>query len=266
MSRQLPRFRRYGSPPYQIVVVHGGPGAPGEVAPVARELADEWGVLEPLQSQTSIAALVLELKTLLEQQASLPVVLIGHSWGAWLSIILAAHHPQLVKKLILVSSGSLDEAYRYEMDATRLQRLSAEEREELQRVNLCLDDDACADQESAFARFGTLMSRLDGFDPITTKSDILEYQYRIYRTVWPEAVALRASGELLCLAGAIECPVLAIHGNYDAHPAAGVREPLAQVVKEFRFILLARCGHTPWRERWAREAFYRILRAELTKG
>jgi pimeloyl-ACP methyl ester carboxylesterase len=47
----------------------------------------------------------------------------------------------------------------------------------------------------------------------------------------------------------IECPVVAIHGDYDPHPADGVRIPLSNVLKDFRFILLGKCGHVPWFER-----------------
>jgi pimeloyl-ACP methyl ester carboxylesterase len=57
--------------------------------------------------------------------------------------------------------------------------------------------------------------------------------------------------------------VVAIHGDYDPHPAAGVQRPLAAVLADFHFILLPRCGHRPWRERHARDTFYRILEAEL---
>ena len=53
--------------------------------------------------------------------------------------------------------------------------------------------------------------------------------------------------------------MLAIHGNYDPHAAEGVREPLARVLADFRFVLLERCGHLPWIERQAREEFYRLL-------
>jgi pimeloyl-ACP methyl ester carboxylesterase len=61
----------------------------------------------------------------------------------------------------------------------------------------------------------------------------------------------------------VVCPVVALHGDGDPHPAAGVREPLTGVLKDFQFILLRDCGHTPWIERRAKEAFYDILRAQL---
>src|SRR5215211_3749423 len=94
-------LRRYGAAPFRVAVVHGGPGAPGSVAAVARELARERGVLEPLQAARSVDGQVAELGDVLARAASPPVVLIGHSWGAWLAALLAARHPALVGKVIL---------------------------------------------------------------------------------------------------------------------------------------------------------------------
>ena len=44
-------------------VVHGGPGACGEMAPVARRLASARGVLEPIQTALSLEGQVEELRT-----------------------------------------------------------------------------------------------------------------------------------------------------------------------------------------------------------
>jgi pimeloyl-ACP methyl ester carboxylesterase len=57
--------------------------------------------------------------------------------------------------------------------------------------------------------------------------------------------------------------VVAIHGDYDPHPAEGVEKPLDSVLRRFRFVLLKNCGHRPWAERQARDAFYRVLEEEL---
>jgi len=72
---------------------------------------------------------------------------------------------------------------------------------------------------------------------------------------------LRRSNRLLELGRKIRCPVVAIHGDYDPHPAAGVKEPLSRVLRDFRFVLLENCGHYPWRERLARDEFYSVLLA-----
>ena len=82
-------FRLYGTAPYDLVFIHGGPGARGSLAGVAQELGKTRGVLEALQTRYSIEELLSELHGQL-QHAHAPVVLAGHSWGAWLGILYAA--------------------------------------------------------------------------------------------------------------------------------------------------------------------------------
>ena len=53
--------RRYGSAPYSVVLVHGGPGAKGSLKPMAEELSLQNGVLEPFQTRYSIEELIQEL-------------------------------------------------------------------------------------------------------------------------------------------------------------------------------------------------------------
>ncbi|MGB8951147.1 MAG: alpha/beta hydrolase [Candidatus Aminicenantales bacterium] len=65
------------------------------------------------------------------------------------------------------------------------------------------------------------------------------------------------------LEGQIQCPVVAIHGDFDSHPAEGVEKPLSAVLKSFRLIRLKNCGHMPWIERQAKDQFYKILKEEL---
>lgn len=225
--------RKYGKAPFTVAVIHGGPGGAGEVAPVARELSSKYGVLEPLQTAVSVDGQVEELKAVLEKEAELPVVLIGHSWGAWLSLILAAKHPLLVKKLILVGSGPFEEKYAAEVSRARLDRM---------------------DKETV----------PDAYDPIEGKPEPIDYQGDIFNSVWPEAEELRRSGRLLEFVKDIRCPVVAIHGDYDPHPAEGVQKPLSAILKDFRFILLDHCGHKPWIEKDAREKFFELIRNELS--
>ncbi len=107
----MENLRKYGKAPFGVAVVHGGPGAGGEMAPVARELATDMGILEPIQTAVSLEGQVEELKTVLENNGDLPVTLVGFSWGAWLSFIVAARYPAIIKKVILVGSGPYGEMY-----------------------------------------------------------------------------------------------------------------------------------------------------------
>jgi pimeloyl-ACP methyl ester carboxylesterase len=262
-------LRKYGEAPYYVALIHGGPGAGGEMAPVARRLSasgDARGVLEPLQTARSLEGQVEELRTLLQDHGDLPIVLVGYSWGAWLSYIVAAQYPALMRKLILVSSGPFDQIYVESLQATRLDRLLPEERAELKFANLSLVDPQVEDKDKVLARLGELMSKADAYDPITDEvdeADGVEPQVDVYLNVWRAAEELRRSGELLGMARQIRCPVVAIHGDYDPHPADGVQIPLSASLDRFSMILLKNCGHTPWKERQARDAFYQALTGEL---
>ncbi len=252
-------MRTYGNPPFSVAVIHGGPGAAGEMTPVARELAVDRGVLEPLQTVATLRGQIDELRAALEAYGDVPIVLVGFSWGAWLGYLLAAEYPLLVKKLVLVSSGPYEGRYT-DIDKVRLSRLSAADRADIETLTAVLDDATGEQKDEAFVRFGTLMGKADAYDPLPDSGDPVDVRADIYAGVWPAAAELRRSGGLLQLGGRIECPVVAIHGSYDPHPAAGVQEPLSRVLKDFRFVLLEECGHKPWFERRARDAFYRILR------
>lgn len=259
-------MRTYGAAPFGVAVVHGGPGAGGEMAPVARALAATRGVLEPIQTATSIDGQIEELREALETRGAPPVTLIGFSWGAWLSALLAARHPTLVAKLILVAGGPFEERYAAQIEATRRARLPADQAAEFDAILRSLQDPAPPRGEARLERLGALCERADAFDPLPdpqADADRTAFRPEIFARVWREASALRRSGALLDRMRTIQCPVVAIHGDYDPHPAAGVSDPLTRAVKEFRFILLTDCGHTPWIERRARTAFFRYLEDEI---
>lgn len=259
----MENLRKYGQPPFSIAVIHGGPGAPGEMAPVAIELSSRWGILEPLQTAVSLEGQFRELYYVLIDNSNLPVTVIGWSWGAMLGFILAARCPTIVKKLILVSSGVFDKRYANKIEQTRLGRLGREEKEKFQSVIKALDDPCFANKDMLMLNLETLMYKTDLYNPLPFKSDVVEYQYNVFRDVWRDAEEFRASGELLKLRKNISCPVVVIHGDYDPHPYMGVEKPLSGTIRDFKFILLENCGHKPWVEKDAMDNFYYVIKKEL---
>ena len=255
--------RIYGSSPFSVVVIHGGPGAPGHMAPVARELSEQWGVLEPLQCESSIEGQVQELRAALNQYADLPVTLVGSSWGAMLGWIFSAKYPDLIRKLILVGSGVYEDAYAAGIIETRLKRLGEQKANDARMLLEALKSPLTTDKNLIMAELGKLFTSADAYNPLTLDTENLEVRHDIFQSVWNEAKKLRSSGELLNLGEYVECPVIAVHGDYDPHPAEGIKEPLSKVLRNFQFILLEKCGHLPWIEKEARDVFYKILREQL---
>ena len=157
-----------------------------------------------------------------------------------------------------------------------MEDLGEEEGRQVRSILAILDgqNDGDCEKNRLLARMGELFLRADSFDPIddivpneckSMESDysIIPCHADIYQSVWKEASHLRQTGELLQLGEKILCPVVAIHGDWDPHPAKGVSEPLQATLKRFQFILLENCGHKPWIERRAKDKFYSILRELL---
>jgi pimeloyl-ACP methyl ester carboxylesterase len=236
------------------------------MAPVARELAPEMGVIEALQTASTLEGQVDELMRVMEKRAKLPAVIVGHSWGAWLSFIVAARFPQLVSKLILVGSGGFLDKHGAETEKTRMSRLTAAEKAEIQGIREKKFGAGFSQAHTAFERIGEIYSRADSFEPLPEDDAEIELNPDIYESVWRDAQDLRKKGKLLELGEHIKCPVTALHGDYDPHPAEGVSAPLSAVLKDFTFILLEKCGHKPWTERHARETFFKSLREELSQA
>jgi len=256
--------KKYGEPPYSIVLLHGGPGASGEMAPVARQLSEKFPILEPYQTEPSVLRQVEELKNQLDGTASYPVILAGYSWGEWLAWIFAARYPKLVKKIILISSGPFEASYAPQIMKTRVSRLNNAERQEVEFLTNNIGNPAVRDKFKLFKRLGDITSHADLYDPDYNLAAKTFLTPEIYENVWKEADAMRASGELLKLSKRVKCHVTAIHGDYDPHPAEGVRKPLSKVKRMFRFVLLKNCGHTPWIEKQAMNGFYKVMEAEFS--
>lgn len=254
LGASLGNVRTHGEAPFEIAVLHGGPGAFGEFTPLAEELAVQGhGVLEPRQTAGSVTGQIAELKAQLSDHGRMTVL--GWSWGAWLGSLFAAAHPASVSRLVLVGSAPFRNEDSAQIRETRNARLTAAERAEI--------EDGLTGDPRKFQHAIELMDKADAYELISHEKPGIEFDHEIHRSVWREAAELRQSGELLRRVSQINCPVPAVHGDHDPHPASGVEEPLRSALPDAGLTLLARCGHKPWLERHAREAFYQVLSVQL---
>ncbi|MCD7899561.1 MAG: alpha/beta hydrolase [Bacteroides sp.] len=255
-------IRKYGKPPFQVGLLHGGPGASGEMKPVGEELSRYFGVLEFLQTKDSIDKQIQELFDQITTSTREPITLVGYSWGAWLSVLFSSRFPDRVHKLILISSGAFDDKYNPDLMKIRLSRLNPDERKEAKEILVLINSGEIASQY--FQRFGQLMEKADSYKLNPKNSDDeIKLDINIYQKVWNEAEGLRKSKKLLQAIEKIHCPVVGFHGEYDPHPAEGVEKPLSERLVNFRMVKLSKCGHTPWKEEYARDLFYKELEREI---
>lgn len=260
----MEKFKMYGQKPFSIALIHGGPGAPGGMKSLAEELSKKYSIIEPYQSCNSIDGQVEELKEILTSHAALPVVLIGHSWGAWLSYLFASKYPQMVSKIILIGCGAFESKYLSKMNSTRSNALTNDENQRVSELFEILNDPNASFRKEALQEFGSLMAKSDAYSPISLENETLDFQPDVFGKCMNELTHIRNTGALLDIGKTITCPVLAIHGMQDPHPHEGVEEPLRKTISNFKFVLLENCGHTPWNEEYAKDQFYKVLYDELS--
>jgi pimeloyl-ACP methyl ester carboxylesterase len=261
----MKNYRMWGKPPYQVAVVHGGPGAPGSIAPVARELSKDMGVLEPLQTAKSVDGQVTELAVVLKERCDLPVTLVGWSWGATLSYLMTAHFPEYIRKLILLGTSSFEgkDGTRIDLTPIWMERFSEAEREKFLKLVDYIWDGKAEDKSLTLGKLFMLIAKAESYEQMPGKDDVLEYQLDVNIAIGLAVRELIEKKKLVGLGKDIKCPVTAIHGDYDPRSAEDIRRMLSGTIKDFRFILLNKCGHYPWMERYARDKFFNVLREEI---
>ncbi len=251
-------FRTYGIKPYNILTLHGGPGAIGELKDVSEKLGTEFGVIEYLQKQPSIKELKVEIKEIIDNKMKPPVKIVGFSWGAWLTIFFTADYPELVKSIILISSGPFDAKYSHSIHQNRIKRMSPKEKDLFYKVQDKFKEGKNV-RIKLLNQFVELMHKVDAYNFIGNNGSSTNFQINLYKKIWAEAAMLRKENFLLKSLEKIECPIKIIHGDYDPHPYQGVIDPIEKLKKDYKVTLLKKCGHTPWREKYAKEEFYNTL-------
>ncbi len=254
----MPLIRKYNNKPYRIVLVHGGPGAPESITPLAKELSKNFSILEPIQTKASIRAQVEELYEAIKYFANYPVILAGWSWGAWLAYIFTSYHNSFVKKLILISAPAFEEKGANKMAKTRLKRLSQHQKDRLKYLETLLGDSKSKNKDKIFARFGQLFEKSDSFNKLS-ESCVQKAEFDIYKKVWKEALDLRKRGKLAKLGENIKILVYVIHGDYDPTPYKSVIGPISKVIPDTKLFIIKKCGHAPWDEKHGKDEFFNIF-------
>jgi pimeloyl-ACP methyl ester carboxylesterase len=252
--------RSYGTSGPQVIVVHGGPGACGSMAVIARELADSFRVLEPFQSglATTVADHVADLHEVIESCSdSVPPALVGHSWGAALSLAYASAHPDNAGPIVLICSGTFDLPSRDQLSANMAKRMNAYIRRRLEQV------DQLTDPNDRFRALGALTMELYSYDLVTTEQEIDESETGSNHETWEDMVRLQGEGVYPAAFATIKSPVLMLHGADDPHPGQMIRASLAPHIPQLEYREWQRCGHYPWLEKSTRDEFFSVVRIWL---
>ena len=256
------RVRLYGEVGPTVVVLHGGPGAPGSIAPVARELSGSFRVIEPFQRRREDAPLTVQshiedLHTVVSGycSAGLPA-LVGHSWGAMLALAYAAQHPVAVRCIVLIGCGSFDPSARKQMEATIAERSNAQLASRRRRLAIDVKD-----VDVRLCVLCRLLEPLYTFEGLPGAMDETEeYDRRGHDETWSDMVRLQERGIYPAAFSRISVPVLMVHGDWDPHPGLMTLRTLQTYMPQIEYVELRECGHYPWREKAGRGPLFETLR------
>jgi proline iminopeptidase len=256
---------RGGSP---LVLVHGGPGLTHEVFKPHLERAaefatvyfyDQRGCGRSTRLTADIACTlddhVSDLEGLRASLGLQRMTLLGHSWGAYLSLAYSVRHERHVERLVLVSP-----APPYPETEKHLHRwnslLTSAMRREIQGITMS----NLPEEEKALRRLHVVLPLY--FHNLVAMDDFRRRGIRICGRV---AERMASEGELIDLRPAIEklrVPAGIVVGRHDQRTPFDYAEELKNQLYFARMHMFESSGHFPFLEQ--AEDFLKLLRAEMT--
>jgi pimeloyl-ACP methyl ester carboxylesterase len=252
-----------------VILLHGGPGAPGSLGSLPADLAPHFCVYEPYQRGSrdggplTVAQHVADLHQLVERLTAAhrrAPALVGHSWGAMLALVYGARHPDACSALALIGCGTFDLAARAEMK----RRIAARITPELARQAAAVAADLL-DEDERLRRQAKLLASVYNVDPIVPP-ELPHCDARANRETWDDMLRLQAEGVVPAEFAAITAPVLMLHGVDDPHPGAMIAAGLRPFIPRLEYREWPRCGHEPWQERAVRDDVLQTLTAWLRRA
>jgi pimeloyl-ACP methyl ester carboxylesterase len=237
------------------------------MASLARSLCSRFRILEPLQRAGGDVPLtvdrhVADLHDVLRDPLKEGLVrLAGHSWGAMLALTYAARYPSEIDRVILIGCGTFDVQARKAYQSHLEQRMDPEDKRRVLHLEALMAEEKDRKRRNEyFAEFGELFYRIQSFDPLANDpEEVLPCDEQGFSETWADALSLQEQGVQPAEFASIQALVTMIHGSEDPHPGSMIHESLAGIISNLRYLELPRCGHKPWAERQACDAFNKLL-------
>ena len=254
------KIRRHGTEGPVVIVLHGGPGAPGSAEELAVGLSDTFRVVEPWQrgagghDPLTVATHVVDLHEIVLNVCDGPFpALVGESWGAMLALAYAAEYPHDTGPIVLVGCGTFDKlsrAHGVKIREERIAQYIAKHPESADDLNLDSND-----------RIMKWHDMTDTYKAIssTPRNQDVQFDVKAHTETWNDMLRCQESGQFPNTFSRILSPVMMLHGSYDPHPGKMIRDSLKEHVPQLEYRELERCGHQPSSEQFARDEFFTVM-------
>ncbi|WP_135554766.1 alpha/beta fold hydrolase [Paenibacillus cymbidii] len=242
-----------------FVLIHGGPGSYDYLEPLA-ELMDNHSYkvirYEQRGSSRSEKKGPYNIETFIEDLEQLRIhldfeswVVCGHSWGASLALAYVAKYHNHVNALIYISGTGINSSWHAEYRINRLNKMSANDREEYSYLRSIVETLNGEDKKLAKERLRELGLRTDLFNQdnydMLPRVDGQFVNNEVNQKVGSECKEYFETEKFEKLLTIITAPSLFIHGEVDPRPYHYANE-LSNNLQNSEFILIPKTGHYPW--------------------
>lgn len=256
---------------FPVIMVHGGPGIPDYLAPVAASIDDLCLVHRydqrgtggsPWAGQHTITRHVQDLAALLDAWGHDRAVLVGHSFGTDMAGYFLLAHPERVAGLVQIAGPFLD-PWRAADQAAQRARRSAEQQARLDDLDAIQERTEAEEIEYlALAWFTDHADRDRAWDwALSAARTLRPINYTMNNQLNAAKKADPLDAHVAELREHLPPDAVIIGGAGDTRPAAALRRLGARLDREV--VIIPDAGHQPWLE--APDQFAAVLRTVVRR-
>ena len=139
-----------------------------------------------------------------------------------LALVFASRYPNRVSAVVVIGCGTFDERARARLQQVLDQRTTPELKARLADLEARFPDEA-----ERFLEAHRLSDSIYTFCRAADADDPIEhFDIKGHLESWSDMLRLQASGAFPAAFASIDRPVLMLHGTYDPHPGAMIRDTL----------------------------------------
>lgn len=240
-----------------LIVLHGGPGAPDYLGPLAEMLPARvhryeqrgCGRSEPGPSNT-LDDCVADLDALRGRWGLDRCAVGGHSWGAALALLYAMEHPARVTRLLYLNGMGIEHGWGPEHRLETLRRLPPDARRRYQDLSRRAGAAATEPERDRLANEAFRLALTADVADVAAVGGLLERPFRhaVNRALNDEWRARTEDPSFAERVRACRVPALFVQGARDTRPNWPA-ERLAALLPDARYVALEGAGHFPWVDR-----------------